>query len=338
MKVLITGASGFLGNAVARALLARGDQVVALQRGDAPELRAQGAEVVRADLADAKAVAHATQGCTAIIHTAAKAGHWGSYQSYYAANVLGTENVIAAARAQGVTKLVHTSTPSVAHGGGDLAGVDESAPIPKHFRAHYPATKAIAEAMVLAANDQQLSTCALRPHLIWGPGDHHLLPRLIARARAGKLRFVGRPSKRIDTIYIENAVDAHVLALDRLHAGAALAGRAYFLSNDQPIALDEICNRLIACAGLPRCDRRIPYPLAYAAGCLMELAYTILPLKGEPLMTRFLAEQLSTAHWYDISAAKRDLAYQPRISIDQGLRLLTAHLAEAPKENRDTER
>jgi 2-alkyl-3-oxoalkanoate reductase len=327
MKVLITGASGFLGNAIARALLTRGDQVVALQRGDAPELRAQGAVVVRADLADANAVRDAASGCAAIIHTAAKAGHWGSYQSYFSANVIGTKNVVDAARANGIARLVYTSTPSVAHAGGDLAGVDESTPIPKHFRAHYPATKAIAEAIVLAANDQQLATCALRPHLIWGPGDHHLLPRLIARARAGKLRFVGATSQLIDTIYIDNAVDAHVLALDRLQVGTPLAGRAYFLSNDEPIALDEICNRLIACANLPRCDRRIAYPLAYGVGALMELAYTLLPLKGEPLMTRFLAEQLSTAHWYNISAAKRDLGYRAKISITEGLQRLTAHLA-----------
>ena len=326
MRVLVTGAGGFLGGAISQMLSARGDQVRSLSRRTYPALAALGIEQAIGDLADSAAVTQAVRGCDAVIHVAALPGHWGSYQSYFQTNVLGTQNVLDACLSLGIGKLVYTSTPSVAHAGGHLAGVDESAPIPTHFRAHYPATKALAERAVLAANSAQLSTVALRPHLIWGPGDNHLLPRLVARARAGKLRFVGAKSQLIDTIYIDNAARAHLLALDRLSPTAACAGRAYFLSNDEPVALDTMVNRLLACANLPPVHKRIPYPLAYAAGALLEFAYTCLPLKGEPIMTRFLAEQLSTAHWYNISAAKRDLDYRAEVSISEGMARLTASL------------
>ena len=325
MRVLVTGAGGFLGFALARALIARGDQVVAVNRSHYPQLDAIGAQQFQGDMTDADVLMQAAKGCDAIAHVAALPGHWGRYEDYYRANVLGTERVLEVCKAHQICKLVYTSTPSVAHAGGDLAGVNESAPIPKHFRAHYPATKAIAETAVLAANSPKLASCALRPHLIWGPGDNHLLPRLISRARAGKLKFVG-VSQLIDTIFIDNAVQAHLLALDQLNPGAVCAGKAYFLSNDEPILLDEMVNKLLACADIAPVSKHVPYPIAYAAGALLELAYTVLPIKGEPIMTRFLAEQLSTAHWYDISAIKRDLGYRADVSIAQGLEVLRASL------------
>lgn len=326
MRALVTGASGFLGGAIARRLRADGHAVATLQRSPAPELEALGIHVARGDIADPAAVHAAAEGCEVVFHVAAKAGHWGPYAEYHAANVLGTQAVIDACRAHGIGRLVHTSTPSVVHAGGDLEGIDESAPVATRFHAHYPATKAEAERRVLAANGPTLATVALRPHLIWGPGDRHLLPRIVARAKAGRLRFVGPPGKRIDTTWIDNAVDAHLAAAEGLAPGAAHAGRAYFISNGEPIASEDMINRLLDCAGLPPERRRIPYPVAFAVGALMEAAWTLLPLRGEPLMTRFLAEQLSTAHWYDISAAARDFGWRPRVSLEEGFRRLKASL------------
>lgn len=324
MRALVTGASGFLGGALARRLREQGYAVVVLQRSPAPELEALGITVRRGDLADPRAVRDAAAACDVVFHVAAKAGHWGAYHEYYASNVLGTQAVIDACLAHGIRRLVYTSTPSVVHAGGDLEGIDESAPIATHFRAHYPATKAEAERRVLAANSATLSTVALRPHLIWGPGDRHLLPRIVARAKAGRLRFVGPPGKRIDTTWIDNAVDAHLAAAERLMPGAAHAGRAYFISNGEPIPAEDMINRLLDCAGLPPEHRRIPYPVAFAVGALMEAAWTLLRLRGEPWMTRFLAEQLATAHWYDISAAARDFGWRPRVSLEQGFARLKA--------------
>lgn len=325
MRALVTGAGGFLGGGIARALLAQGHGVVALQRGDAPALRALGAEVRRADLGDAGAVAAAAAGCDVVFHVAAKAGHWGSLAEYRRANVEGTANVLAACSEHGIGRLVYTSTPSVVHAGGDLEGVDERVPYATRFLAHYPATKALAEQSVLAANGPALATVALRPHLIWGPGDNHLYPRIVERARAGRLRFIGKPGKRIDTTYIDNAVDAHLLAAATLAPGAPQAGRAYFISNGEPLATEDMINRMLACAGLPPVHARIPFALAYAVGALMEAAWTVLPLPGEPLMTRFVADHLATAHWYDISAARRDFGYVPTVSMDQGFARLAAH-------------
>lgn len=329
-RVLVTGAGGFLGLAICRLLRARGVAVVGLQRSDSLVLRALNVEQHRGDLADREAVLHAANGCDAVIHVAAKAGHWGTRAEYHRANVLGTQHVLQACAQHGIRRLVYTSTPSVVHSGGDLEGVNESLPYPKRFHAHYPATKAIAEAMVLAANGADLGTVALRPHLIWGPGDNHLLPRIVARAKAGRLRLVGAP-KQIDTVYIDNAAQAHLDALDCLGAGAAApcAGKAYFIAQGEPIDSGEMINRLLACVGVPAVHKRISYPLAYAVGALMEWTWTGLRLRGEPLMTRFLANQLATAHWYDLSAARRDLDYAPAVSLEEGMRRLKDSLGSA---------
>lgn len=324
MKVLVTGGGGFLGQAICARLRARGDAVVSVARNRYPALDALGVEQHAVDIAVLDPLLAAARGCEAAIHVAAKAGAWGSWESYYDANVRGTDHVIAACRMLGIPRLVHTSTPSVVHAGGDLEGVDESLPYPGHFRAHYPATKAIAEQRVLAANGAELATVALRPHLIWGPGDNHLLPRIVARARAGRLRFVGKERKKIDVVYIDNAAQAHLDALDRLAPGAACAGRAYFISNGEPVFADDMINGMLAACGLPAETRRIPYGVAFAIGAVLEAVYGVLRIEAEPPMTRFVAEQLATAHWYDIRAARRDLGFAPAVSIDEGLRRLAA--------------
>jgi 2-alkyl-3-oxoalkanoate reductase len=324
MRALVTGGGGFLGLAVVRRLRARGDEVRSFSRGRYPVLEALGVEQHQGDLADAAAVGRAVAGCDVVVHAAAKAGVWGPSGDYHRVNVEGTRNVLAACKRYGVRRLVYTSTPSVVFTGRDLEGVDESVPYAGHFHAAYPKTKRIAEEEVLAHNGPDMATAALRPHLIWGPGDPHLIPRLLARARAGKLRIVGAGGNRVDPVYVDNAADAHVLAADRLAPGAPAAGRAFFISNGEPAVLWEFINRILAAAGLPPVKRRVPAGLAYAAGWFFETAHRALRLSGEPRITRFVARELATSHWFDLAAARRDLGYEPRVSTDEGL----ARLAE----------
>jgi nucleoside-diphosphate-sugar epimerase len=281
-----------------------------------------GAHRIRGDIADPEVVATAVAGCDVVFHVAAKAALWGPREEFERTNVVGTRNVLQACRRHGVAKLVYTSTPSVVHGGGDIEGADESLPYPSRFHADYPRTKAIAEREVLAASSPELATVALRPHLIWGPGDTQLTAQVVARRRAGTLRLVGDGSSLVDTTYIANAVDAHVLAEGRLAPGAACAGRVYFISNGEPRPLREMFNGILEAAGLDPIDRSVPAWLAWTLGAALEAAYRVLPLRGEPVMTRSIASHLATAHWYDISAARRDLGYEPRVSIDEGFRRL----------------
>jgi nucleoside-diphosphate-sugar epimerase len=215
--------------------------------------------------------------------------------------------------------MVFTSSPSVVAAGHDIAGGDESLPYPKRYLADYPRTKAESERRVLAANGDDLATVSLRPHIIWGPGDNHLIPRLIERARAGKLRIIGDGKNKTDVTYIDNAAAAHLLAADRLSSGSPVAGRAYFISQGEPVAMWPFINRILEIAGLPPVTRRVPLALAYAAGTTLEAAYALLRRTDEPRMTRFLAVQLGTSHWFDISAARRDLGYCPSVGIDEGL-------------------
>jgi nucleoside-diphosphate-sugar epimerase len=326
VKVLVTGGAGFLGSALCTALLARGDVVSSFQRRFSPALAAQGVRQVLGDLADAEAVRAACAGQEAVLHNAAKAGAWGSYREYFDANVRGTEHVLAACRAQGIGKLVYTSTPSVTHRATHPVegGTADTVPYGEHLKAPYAATKLIAEQLVLAQNDAQLATVALRPRLIWGVGDNQLLPRLVERAKAGRLRFVGDGYNRIDTTYVDNAAQAHFDAFDHLAPGAACAGRAYFISNGEPKTVREIVNGLLQAAGAPTVDKTIPFRVAYVAGVVCEGLWHALPLKGEPPMTRFLAEQLNTTHWYDMGPARRDFGYVPTVSIAEGLRRLAA--------------
>ncbi len=326
MRILVTGGGGFLGQALCRALLVRGHEVASFSRNHHPALDVLGMRQHAGDLADRDAVIAATRGCDAIFHNAAKAGAWGSHASYHGANVIGTDNVIAACRTHGIERLVYTSSPSVTHRPTNpvAGGTADDVPYGEHFKAHYPATKAVAERAVLAANDSGLATIALRPRLIWGPGDEQLLPRLVQRARAGRLRLVGSGDNLIDTTYIDNAAQAHVDAFDRLAPGAACAGRAYFISNGEPRPARDIINALLAAAGERPIVKHVPFGLAYAIGGVCEAAWTLLPLAGEPPLTRFLVEQLATTHWYDMGPATRDLGYVPRVSIDEGLLRLKA--------------
>jgi 2-alkyl-3-oxoalkanoate reductase len=341
LKALVTGGGGFLGKAIVGLLLDRGDAVRILARGSYPGLAARGVETIRGDIADPAVVTRAVEGCDVVFHVAAKPGMWGPLEAYRLTNVVGTDNVIAACRHHGVPKLVYTSTPSVVHrgggheSGGDIEGADESLPYPDHFEGPYPETKAQAERHVLAANSPELATVALRPHLIWGPGDNHLLPRLLERARSGRMVYVGREDKLIDTIYIDNAAAAHLAAADRLAPGAACAGKAYFVSQGEPWPASRITNALLEAAGLPPVTRRIPVSVAYAIAASAEASWRLFGIGGEPPVTRFVVGQMSTAHWYDISAARRDLGYEVKVSIEEGLkRLKMAFDAEAGRGGR----
>jgi nucleoside-diphosphate-sugar epimerase len=327
MKALVTGGGGFLGGAIVRLLRQRGDHVRSFSRGTYPALEAIGVEQVRGDLTDPAAVRSAAADCDIVFHVAARAGVWGRWDDYYAANVVGTLNVLAACKANGVRRLVFTSSPSVTFAGVDQNGVDESEPYPERYLAHYPHTKAIAEQAVLAANGPDLATVALRPHLIWGPGDPHLIPRLIERARAGRLKRIGKQPKVVDTVYVDNAAVAHLQAADRLAPGSSVAGRAYFLSQGEPEPLWDFVNRVLAAAGLPPVTKTVSAGVAYAAGAAVEAVYRLLRLRGEPPMTRFVARQLSTAHWFDLTAARRDFGYAPAVSTAEGLRRLATTLS-----------
>jgi nucleoside-diphosphate-sugar epimerase len=326
MKALVTGGGGFLGGAVVRLLRARGDEVRSFTRSHYAWLDELGVEQSLGDLANLEAVENAVAGCDIVFHVAAKAGAWGWYSDFHSTNVVGTENVIAACRKHGVRKLVYTSTPSVVHSGADIENGNESLPYPKHFDAYYQQTKAAAEKAVLAANGPVLATVALRPHLIFGPSDPHLIPRVIAAAKTGKLRRIGKRPIKVDVTYIDNAADAHLLAANRLDVGSPLAGKPYFISNGEPVELWGFIDRVLAEAGLPPVDRTVSAWKARLAGRVFETAYWLLRLSGEPPMTRFVAVQMSTAHWYDISAARRDLGYDPKVTVEEGLKRLGERL------------
>jgi nucleoside-diphosphate-sugar epimerase len=322
MKALVTGGGGFLGSAIVRLLVARGAAVRSFSRGDYPELRQRGVELIRGDIADPSAVRAATAGCDVVFHVAAKPGIWGPYKEYHRVNVTGTENVLAACRQEKVGQLVYTSSPSVVFDGSDMEGVDESVPYPAHYEAAYPQTKAIAERLVLAANGPALATVALRPHFIWGPGDNHLIPRILARARAGRLFRLGRRDHKVDAVFVDDAAAAHILAADRLYSGSPIAGKVYFITQDEPWPLWDVVNGILDAAGLPPVTRSVPPTLAYVVGWTLERIYRLLGVQREPPMTGFLARELATAHWFNVEAARRDLGYAPGRSMKEGMELL----------------
>jgi nucleoside-diphosphate-sugar epimerase len=329
MKALVTGGGGFLGKAIVTRLLNRGDDVVSLARGEYPQLEAMGVRTVRGCLTDRNAVREAARDCDVVFHVAAKASVDSLYEEFRATNVNGTRHVIQACRELGIKRLVYTSTPSVIHGGGDIRGADESIPYPAEYVAYYPMTKAEAERMVLAANDKDLATVALRPHVIWGPGDNNLVPRLIQRAKAGRAVKVKGGPHLVDTVYVDNAAHAHILAADRLAPGSQIAGKVYFISNGEPIDMADLMDRILALAGLPPVKRQVSAKTLHLIGRVLELLYRTFAPHLEPPVNRFVAHQLSTSHWFDISAARRDLGYEPEISIEEGLRLLAKHLSQA---------
>lgn len=323
MKALVTGAGGFLGLYLTEQLVARGDQVRAFSRTTRPPLRELGVECQEGDIRDRDAVIAACRDVDIVYHTAAVAGIWGPWDHFHGINTLGTEHVVSGCAAGGVKKLVFTSSPSVTFDGTDQCGVDESAPYPQTWLCHYPHTKALAEQHVLAANGKNgLLTCSLRPHLIWGPRDQHLIPRLLDRARSGKLRRVGDGGNLIDMVYVENAAAAHLQAADALEPGSRVAGKAYFISQGEPVNCWDWMNDILRLAGVREVRKSISFGAAWRIGRAMEVVYALLRLRSEPRMTRFLAAQLATSHYFDISAARDDFGYTPAVSTEEGMRRL----------------
>jgi nucleoside-diphosphate-sugar epimerase len=319
MKALVTGGGGFLGRRIVELLLEEGHEVRFLARGSYPEVEALGAEGLQVDLRDAEAVAAAVEGCDTIFHVASKAGYWGTRDEFYGINVDGTKHLLDAAVAHGVKRFVYTSTPSVIGYEGEVTGVAE-APYPAQWESLYGETKAKAEQLVLAANGTEgLATTSLRPHLIIGPRDNNLLPRVIERAKTGQLRIVGDGSNVVDLTYVDNAAWAHLDAAAAMTGpDAACAGRAYFISNDEPVKLWDWVNEFLPRIGAPTVDRKIGLGAASAVGAVMETAWRWLPLKGEPRMTRFLAAALARSHWYDMTPAKEDFGYRIRVPMAEG--------------------
>ena len=318
--VLVTGGGGFLGKAVVKKLLQKKYSVTSFSRHHHRSLAQMGVAQIQGDLTDADAVSDAVKGMDTVFHVAARPGVWGPYAAYFAVNVTGTRHVIAACRSRGVARLIYTSSPSVIFDGSDMENVDESVPYPKNYLAPYPETKAMAEKRVLKAAGQGLDVIILRPHLIWGPEDNHLVPRIIQRA--GRLKIVGRTDDRVDTIYVDNAALAHVLAAEKLEENPSLSGNIYFISQNEPISKWEMANAFLKAAGLPPIRGRVSARTAYMAGWLFEKIYTLLRIEKEPPMTRFVAKELATSHWFDITRAQKELGYDPEISTQEGLKRL----------------
>lgn len=323
MKLFVTGGTGFLGLALVRQLCVRGHSVVTFARGKHPELEMLKTRHFQGDLSDYPSLIEAMAGCEGVFHVAAKTGVSGKYMDFYQTNVIGTENVLKACRELGIRNLIFTSSPSVIFNGKDSEGKNESLPYPKKYNAWYPKTKALAEKLVMSANDTSLKTVCLRPHLIWGPEDSHFLPRLIERAKAGKLRILGESPNLVDGIYIDNAAKAHLQAFDQLLKNPTLVeGKTYFISQDAPIPIAELMNRLIGIGGFPPVNQYMSPVIARIAGRFLEIVYRIFGISTEPAITLFIAQQLSTSHWYDISAAKQDFGYTPEVTFEEGMERL----------------
>jgi 2-alkyl-3-oxoalkanoate reductase len=342
----VTGASGFIGGKIAERLLAEGRRVRVLSRRPLPELEAKGAEVILGDLDDRHALERGCRSSETVFHVAGRVGVWGPRSEFFRVNVGGTQKLLAACREAGVHRFVYTSSPSVVFTGGDLRNVDESAPLCLHAPCAYPTSKAAAELEVLQAHGPGLATIALRPHLVWGPGDKNVVPRVITLARAGKLKIVGSGTNKVDITHIANVVDAHLLAEGALLSSVAgvadpgergktpgsttpaalpAGGKAFFITNGEPVILWDWINQILRGVGLPPVTKKVPLPVAYAAGGFLEAWWRVSGRAGDPPMTRFVAKEMATDHWFNIAAARRDLGYHPLVSVEQGTAELIEH-------------
>ena len=325
-RVLVTGGGGFIGQALVRRLVKRGVEVAVLGRNPYPHLEALGVRCHQGDVSDRATLLRVLAGQDTVFHVAAKAGVWGPRQEYVATNLDGTANVIDACRRNGVQRLIYTSTPSVVFDRRSLDGADETTPYATRPLCHYAASKIAAERLVLAANGQEFRTAAIRPHLVWGQGDQHLIPRLLARGQAGELAIIGSGANRVDITYIDNAVHAHLLAAENLCSTGTASGQAFFIGQEAPVILWSWINDLFARMGVPLVTRRVPLPAAYAVGMVLEAVHAVFRPNREPRMTRFVARQLADSHWFSHRKAQQLLGYQPLVSTEEGLDRLVRSL------------
>lgn len=319
MKVLVTGGGGFIGSALVHELIKRGYHVTSFSRNDYPELRRIGAKVITGNLSDGEAVINACNGMDIVFHVAAKAGIGGTFKEFYTANVTGTENIVNACREKKIKWLIFTSSASVVFNGTDIKGSDESIPYPSHPLSFYTATKALAEQCVLGADCSSLRTVALRPHIVLGPGDNHLIPGLLSQARAGKLRQIGDGRNLIDISWIDNVVAAHLCAARAIENNPEASGKAYFISNGEPVILWDFIDMILRKAGIDPISKALPVRTAFKYACLTETFYKVFRIKQEPGLTRFLVHELSRSHWFNINAARKLLNYNPEVANAEGL-------------------
>lgn len=330
-RALVTGGGGFVGGAIVQQLAKIGIETSVIGRNRYSELEARGIRCIVGDIRDGDAINKATEGVDIVFHVAAKAGIWGNKSEYYSTNVVGTQSVLEGCRKNGVPHLVYTSTPSVVFAGEDIINGNEDLPYARKFLCHYAWSKVIAEKLILSANDTALKTTALRPHLIWGPGDPHLLPRLLASGRKKNLKIVGSGENLVDISYVDNVALAHLLAAKDLTERGLAAGKAYFVSQGEPVNLWAWINELYSQLGIDNIRKSISYTSAYRIGFALESLYRLLPSSMEPRMTRFLAEQLAKSHYFSIDRARDELNYSPAISTEEGLSMTVRWLKENEK-------
>jgi len=326
MKTLVTGGGGFLGSHIVSRLIEERRSIRVFGRTPRPELEDLGVEVVCGDLTNANDCRRAVAGCDVVHHVASLAGVWGKAKIYERTNVEGCFHLLEAAKREEVKAFIYTSSPSVIFDGQDHHLSDETLAYPKSYLCHYPRTKAIAERMVLACHEPDgMKTLSLRPHLFWGKGDPHLVPRILERARTGKLRQIGPGGNKVHMVHVKNAAHAHLLAEKALIQKSEAGGKAYFITDQKPVDLWLWIQNLLAAKNIPWDPRPISSEMAYGVGSCLELLFKAFFLPGEPPMTRFVARQLSTSHTYDTSLAQNLLGYEPIVTMEQGMQELLEH-------------
>jgi 2-alkyl-3-oxoalkanoate reductase len=320
MKILVTGGGGFLGTHICRLLKEKGHEVVSFSRHHYNHLDDIAVPTIKGDLRDYQSVENALAGSHAVFHVAALAGIWGKEESYFGINTLGTQNMVNACKKHGIKYFIYTSTPSVVFEYGDIENGDESLPYPSKFLTHYAKSKALAEQYVLAATDSHFFPLAIRPHLIFGPNDPHIIPRLVDKARSGKLKQIGEGNNLVDVIYVENAALAHVQAFEKLLSDQTLAGNAYFIGQERPVNLWQFINDILSHAKVDLVEDKVSFKLAYNLGFLFEIIFKLFGIiRPEPPLTRFVATQMAKSHYFSHQKAHDHFGHTPLISIEEGL-------------------